>query len=342
MSSKKWLLVVMVLCVVAVGVMAEVRVGVVFATGGLGDRSFNDAGYEGIKKAEKELGIVYDYVEPQAIAEFESHQRAFAQSGKYDLIVCLGFDQADSLQKVAKEYPKQKFVLIDSVVDASNVASITFKDHEKTFLVGALAAMLTTDTKNFRQMNSAARIGAIGGMDIPLINAFLAGYTAGAKYINPNTEVYKAYVDAWNDPAKAKELALNMYNRGADIVYHAAGGSGLGIFKAAKQVNKYAIGTDSNQNFIEPDHVLLSAVRRLDNVIYDQIKLVIDGKWQGGVHNLGLKEKALDYTVEDSNLKIPQEMIDEVETLRAKIVSGEIVVPDKFEDIGAFLAKVKR
>lgn len=343
MFNKKLLLILMVVSLVAVGALAQLKVGVVFATGGLGDRSFNDSGFEGVKKAEKELGIAFDYVEPQSVAEFESHQRAFAQSGKYDLIICFGFDQADAMKKVSAEYPKQKFVIIDSnEVTADNVAAISFKNHEKTFLVGALASMLTVDTKDFKQMNSPAKIGVVGGMDIPLINSLVAGYAAGAKYINPKADVYIAYVGAWNDPAKAKELALSMYNRGADIVYQAAGGSGLGVFKAAKQVNKYAIGTDTNQNYIEPNNILFSAVRRMDNVIFDQIEAAVKGQWKGGIYNLGLKEKAVDFSVEQSNLKISKAMIDKVEALRAKIIAGEIVVPEKLEDVDAFLKTIKR
>ncbi len=342
MSGKKTFLVVISVLIMAVCVCAQFRVGVVFATGGLGDRSFNDSGYEGVKRAEKELGIAFDYVEPQAVADFESHQRAFAQSNKYDLIICLGFDQADALKKVAKEYPKQKFVLIDSDVDAPNVAAILSKDHEKSFLVGAFAAMLTKDTKNFKQMNSAGKIGIVGGMPIPLIKAFAAGYTAGAKYIDPKIEVYEAYAGGWSDPAKAKEQALIMYSRGADIVFQAAGGSGLGVFKAAKQAKKYAIGVDSNQNYIEPDHILFSAVRRLDNVLYNQIADAMKGQWKPGIYKLGLKEKAVDYDLTKSNLKIPTAMVEKVEELRGKIIAGEIVVPDKLEDVDAFLKNVKR
>lgn len=340
-TFRKLFLVILTLSLVGVFAAAEFNVGVVFATGGLGDRSFNDSVFEGLTRAKEELDITLDYVEPSSIAEFEGHERAFAQSGIYDLIVCLGFDQAESLKKVAGEYPNQKFVLIDAAISAPNVASIVFKDYEKAFLVGALAAQLTTDTRNFRQMNAQNRIGIVGGMEIPLIKTFVAGYTAGAKYVEPKTDVSVAYVGGWSDPAKAKEQALLMYQRGVDIVFQAAGGSGLGVFKAARQVNKYAIGADSNQNYIEPNNILFSAVRRLGNVVVDQINSAMNGTWEGGDFCYGLKEEAMGYDTTENSFTIPEEDILKIEEIRAKIISGEIVVPSTLEEVDAFLKNAK-
>lgn len=310
---------------------ATAKIGVVLGIGGLGDKSFNDNGYAGIVRAKDELGIAFDYVEPKDLAEFETYHREFSQDGQYDLIIGLGFDQADAIKKVAQEFPEQKFLLIDGVVEAPNVASAIFKDYEKACLIGAFAGQVTKTNK----------VGVVGGMDIPLINAFVAGYQAGAKYINSDAEVLVNYVGAWKDPNTAKEMAISMYDKGADIVLQAAGGSGLGVFSAAEEKDKYAIGADVNQNALSPDHIVVSAVRRLDNVIFDQIKKVVDGNWESGVFNLGLKEEAVSYALEDSNIEMPQEYIDKVEELKAKIIAGELVIPNKIEDVDKFLTDNK-
>lgn len=310
---------------------ATAKVGVVLGIGGLGDKSFNDNGYAGVVRAKDELSIAFDYVEPKDLAEFETYHQEFSQDGKYDLIIGLGFDQADAIKKVAKEFPQQKFLLIDGIVEAPNVTSAVFKDYEKACLIGAFAGQVTKSNK----------VGIVGGMDIPLINAFVAGYEAGTKYINSDAEVFVNYVGAWNDPNTAKEMAISMYDKGIDIVLQAAGGSGLGVFSAAEEKDKFAIGADVNQNGLSPDHIIVSAVRRIDNVIFDQIKNIVDDNWQSGVFNLGLKENAVSYALEESNIEMPQEYIDKVEELKAKIIAGEIVIPNKMEDVDKFLADNK-
>lgn len=310
---------------------SDIKVALVLGLGGLGDKAFNDNGYAGVEKAKKELGIQFDYVEPKEISEFETDHREYAKTGEYDLIIGLGFDQADAIKKVASEFPNQKFLLIDGTVDAPNVTSVTFKDYEKAFLIGAFAAQETKTNK----------LGIVGGMDIPLINAFAAGYKAGAKYINKDVDVMINYVGAWNDPNTAKEMAISMYDKDADIVYAAAGASGLGVFSAAKEKDKYAIGADVNQNSIDPDHIILSSVRRLDNIIFDQIKSIKDGSFKSGTLNLGLKDNAVSYTADGSNIKMPQEYIDKVEELKKKVSDGEIKVPDKLEDVDSFLSSNK-
>jgi basic membrane protein A and related proteins len=318
------------------------RVGLIVATGGLGDRSFNDSGYAGVERAKKELGIEFDYVEPKEIAEYESHERAFAQKGTYDLIVGLGFDQADPMKKVAGEFPNQKWLMIDGVIDGmSNVRSVTFKDYEKAFLIGGYAAQLTT--LPLPKGNKDCTVGGVGGMDIPLIRAFAAGYTAGVKYIQPDCKVIINYVGGWADPAKAKEIALSMYDQGADIVYQFAGGSGLGVFEAAKAKDMYAFGTDVNQNYIDPDHIVLSAQRFLDVVIYNTIKdLKESGKFESGTHQLGLKEGAVGNSLEQSNVKVPQEIVDKVNDMKAKVISGELKIPSTLEEVDAFIAGLKK
>jgi basic membrane protein A len=317
------------------------RVGLIIATGGLGDRSFNDSGYAGVKRAQDELGIEFDYVEPKEIAEYEGHERAFAQKGTYDLIVGLGFDQADPMTKVAKEFPEQKWLMIDGVIqDVPNVRSVTFKDFEKAFLIGGFAGQLTTLPLD--KGNADCVIGGVGGMDIPLIKAFAAGYSAGARYINPDCQVIINYVGGWADSAKGKEIALSMYDQKADIVYAFAGGSGLGVFEAAKAKDLYALGTDVNQNYIDPDHIVLSAQRYLDNVIFDTIKaLKEESKFEAGWHELGLKENAVGYTLESSNVKVPDEVVKKVEEMKAKVISGELVPPSTLEEVDAFVKGLK-
>jgi basic membrane protein A and related proteins len=317
------------------------RIGLILATGGLGDKSFNDSGYMGVEMARDQLGIEFDYVEPSEIAEYESHERSLAQTGQYDLIVGLGFDQADPMRIVAADFPGQKWLLIDGVIDGmENVRSITFKDHEKTFLIGGFGAQLSAGM--LERGNDDCILGGVGGMDIPLIRAFAAGYMAGAKYINPECRVIINYVGGWADPATAKEIALSMYAQNADIVYQFAGGSGLGVFEAAKDINLYAFGTDVNQNWLEPDHIILSAKRFLDVAIFNTIADLIDGKWEPGHHRVGLADGAVGYTLEDSNINVPQDVIDIVEEMRERVVSGEFVIPDDLDKVDSFLESIER
>lgn len=307
---------------------AAAKVAVVFATGGLGDKSFNDNAYAGIERAKEELGIEYDYVEPQEISEFETHHREFAKTGEYDLILGIGFDQVDAITMVASEFPDQKFLLIDSTVEADNVASAIFKSHEASFLAGAISA----------QQSESKKIGIVGGLDIPLINEFVAGYMAGAKYIDPSVEVSVNYVGAWNDPNTGKEMAISMYEGGADIVYAAAGGSGLGVFTAAEEKGAAAIGADMVPSQM-PDVLYLGTLKRIDNVIFNNVKSVIEGTWTPGIMNLGLAEEAVGYSVEGSNIETPQEYIDVAEELKQKIISGELVVPNTLDAVDKFLAE---
>ena len=315
----------------------EFWVGLIVATGGLGDQSFNDSGYAGVEMAEEKLGIKFDYVEPNEIAEYEGHERAFAQTGKYDIIVGLGFDQADPMSQVAADFPDQKWMMVDGVIEGmDNVRSITFKDWEKTFLIGGFAGQLTT--MPLPRGNEDCIVGGVGGMDIPLIRAFAAGYSAGVKYINPDCEVIINYVGGWADAATGKEIALSMYDQEADIVYQFAGGSGLGVFEAAADKDLYAIGTDVNQNWIDPDHIVLSAKRFLDDMVYKTIEdLYVNQKWEPGYHQVGLAEGGVGYVLDDSNVDVPQEYVDKVEEMKQKVISGELVPPDELEEVDAFV-----
>lgn len=300
-------------------------VAIVFATGGLGDKSFNDTCYEGVKRAEADFGIKFDYVEPTAIAEYEGFLRQYAKSGEYALIISIGFDQADALAIVADEYPDQKFAIVDMVVDKPNVASLVFRENEGSFAVGAAAGLKTqTDL-----------IGFVGGMDIPLIRRFLAGYKFGAEYVNRNAKVTWKYVGDWADPAKGKELALAEYDEGADIVYAAAGRSGLGAIQAAHERGMLVIGVDADQcDTIEGVPVttfLCSMLKRVDVAVYETIKSVIDDTFAGGVHSFGAAENGVGVCEH-----LPSDIQDQIDDLMAQVASGAIQVPTGIDENGEY------
>ncbi|HAS79276.1 MAG TPA: BMP family ABC transporter substrate-binding protein, partial [Fusobacteriaceae bacterium] len=240
------------------------KIGLVLSTGGLGDKSFNDSAYRGLTMAEKELGVKIKYVEPANVSEFDPFLRQFAEAN-YDLIIGIGFQMRDSIVKVAKEYPNKHFLMVDEPIDMPNIISATFNEPEGSFVAGALAGMMTkTNT-----------IGFIGGMEVPLIKRFGDGFMAGAKYIDPEITTFETYVGGnspFNDPARGKEMALSMIDSSADIIYHAAAGSGMGVFEAAKERDIYAVGVDSNQDGVIPGTVLTSMLKKVDNAVFTIIK----------------------------------------------------------------------
>lgn len=317
------------------------KYAIILATGGLGDQSYNDLTFEGMKRAERELGITFDYVEPKEIADYEIQQSELAGSGQYDLIVCVAFDQMDPLQKVAAEYPEQKFAIIDAVVDLPNVASYVSEEQEGSFLVGALAGLMKLEKADPR-LNEQNVSAVIGGMDIPIIRKFVAGYEAGMRYVNPNMKVLYDYVGDFSDPATAKEMALALNRKGADIIYHAAGGSGLGVFEAAKSNNFLAIGVNSNQNHIAPEVIMASMLKRVDNATFEAVKSAYEGNFNGGVYSLGIKDDGIGYTIEGTDVTIPQDIVDKVEELKAKIKDGTIKVPLDLPEIESFLQSNKQ
>ncbi len=324
----KRVIVTMLILVLAVCAFAETNVAIVFATGGLGDKSFNDAAMEGMKMAKENYAIEYDFAEPSAITEYETYLVQFANSKKYDLIISIGFDQADALTKISERFPKQNFAIIDMVVFNPNVASYVYKEQERGFMVGYASALMTIKTDDAR-INEDKLVGVIGGMKIPLIDANIAGFMSGVNYANNGVKAIHSYVNHWADPAKGKELTLSMYEQGADIVWGAAGRSGLGVINAAKEKNFYAIGADSDQGYLAPENVLTNGMKRVDNTVSIAIKDVIDGKFEGKIYSLGLKEDALGYSL---NL-LPKDVIKELEIAKEKIIAGEIVIPATIEEV---------
>lgn len=306
---------------------AEGQIAVVYATGGLGDKSFNDAAHEGILRAEEELGIEFDQAEPSAVAEYETFLNRFASMGRYDLIISIGFDQADALKTVAEQYPDQKFAIVDAVVEKPNVASFVYAEKERGFLMGVAAAMMTTKTEN-PMINSDKKIGVIGGMKIPLIDENIAGYIAGAHYVDPDIEVMHSYVGSWADPAKGKELTVSMIENGVDVVWGAAGRSGLGVINAAKENDIYAIGADSDQGHLAPENVLTNGMKFVDNTVYRAIEQVLNDELSTGINLLGVEEKGLGYT----ESLLPEPVVEELETVKTEIIEGEVEIPTKIEE----------
>ncbi|HUF04893.1 MAG TPA: BMP family ABC transporter substrate-binding protein [Aridibacter sp.] len=315
----------------------KIKVGIVFDMGGKNDRSFNAAAWEGVKRAEKELDIILRDVEPGNPTSIEPAIRAFAEKG-FDLIIGVGFAQGPIMQRVAEDYPDIRFAIVDGVIfekdgktPKSNVASLVFREHEGSYLVGMIAA----------EKSRSNTLGFIGGMDIPLIHRFAKGYEEGAKAVNPNVRVIENYVGvtdhAWNNPGKGKELALAQIDSGADVIFTAAGNSGLGAFDAVEQAGRrpqgdpraFVIGVDSNQNADKPGFVLTSMVKRVDNAVFEAVKEVKEGRFKGGFHVFGLDKDGVAYALDEYNKPlIPEDVIKRVEEAKEKIISGEIVVTD--------------
>lgn len=309
-----------------------IRIGLVFDVGGRGDQSFNDAAYRGLERAMSELKVPesnIEYIEPGEGGDRESALRQLA-AGPYDVIFGIGFLFSDDILAVAKDFPQKKFACVDMNVPASgtlppNVVALKFKEEEGSYLVGALAGWMTKTNK----------LGFVGGMQIPLIRKFEAGYAAGVKKANPAATVDVKYAgvdgNAFKNPTKGKELALAIYGAGADIIYHASGSTGLGVFEAANEKDKLAIGVDSDQWSAMPNRVLTSMVKRVDVAVFEVIRGTIAGSFPGGqVQVLGLEEKGVDYVYDENNkAMIPADVHTRVEALRQEIESGAITVPSE-------------
>ncbi len=307
----------------------KIRVGIVFDIGGKDDRSFNAAAWQGVQRAAKDFPIVLRDIEPGTPNAIEPAMRAFAERG-FDLIIGVGFAQAPIMEQVAKDYPNIHFAIIDGVSELPNVASLVFKEHEGSYLVGMLAARTT----------KTGTIGFLGGMDIGLIHRFEKGYEEGAHAVNPNIRVIQNYVGvtdgAWNNPGKGKELSLAQIQKGADVIFTAAGNSGLGVFDAVEQQGKqngrathFVIGVDSNQNMVKPGFVLTSMVKRVDNAVYNIVQDVVNSRFSPGLHVFGLDKDGVGYAMDEFNRDlITPEMIEQAETAKKKIIAGEIKVTD--------------
>ncbi len=299
---------------------------IIYDLGGKFDKSFNESAYNGASGWAKETGNSYREFEIANDAQREQALRKFASSGANPVVIA-GFSWAAALTKIAPEFPDTNFAIIDMVVDAPNVRSVVFNEHEGSYLVGALAAM----------KSETGKVGFVGGMDIPLIRKFYCGYAQGAEAINPDIEIFENYTGttpaAWNDPVTAGELAKASFNKGADVIYAAAGGSGLGVLQAAADAGKYSIGVDSNQNYIQPGSVLTSMLKRVDVAVAKAFEDGTSGNWTSGFNVMGLANGGVGWALDEYNKDlITDEMKAKVEELSAKIQSGEIVVHDYTSD----------
>ena len=309
---------------------SKVHVGIVFSGGGKDDRSFNTAAWEGVQRAAHDFPIVLRDAEAGDPTAIEPAMRAFAERN-YDLIIGVGFIAVPIIEAVAKDYPKLNFAIVDGVTPLPNVASLTFKEHEGSFLIGMIAAA----------SSKTGTIGFIGGMDIPLIHKFEVGYDEGAHYVNPRINVIPNYIGvteaAWTDPVKGKELARTQIDKGADVLFTAAGNSGLGAFDAVEQYGKdqqgrpykFVIGVDSNQNWVKPGFVLSSMVKRVDNAVYQTIKDRVNNQPIAGVHVYGLDNDGVSYALDQYNKELlSPDLINKVEDAKHQILSGKIKVTD--------------
>ncbi len=289
---------------------------IVFDMGGRFDKSFNEGANNGAERFKKETGTNYRFFEVQNEAQREQFLRRLAERGA-DVVVAVGFSMAPSVEKVAKEFPKTRFTVIDGVVNLPNVQSVTFAEHEGSYLVGMLAALASkTGTVSF-----------VGGMDIPLIRRFACGYEQGVKAVKADGKVIVNMAGttpaAWSDPTRGTELAKSQFDRGSDVVFAAAGQTGLGVLQAAADAGKLGIGVDSNQNHLFPGKVLTSMVKRVDVAAYEAFKTAKDGTWQGGARTLGLKEDGVDWARDEHNAKlVTPEMKAKLDAAAAEIKAG--------------------
>ncbi len=299
------------------GAAAQSQPAVIFDMGGKFDKSFNEAAYNGAEAWKKESKKSYLEFEISNPTQREQAMRRMAERGA-DPIVGVGFSQGSPMEKVAKEFPRLHFTIIDFVIDLPNVESVVFREHEGSFLVGMMAALAS----------KTGKVGFVGGMDVPLIRKFQCGDEQGAKYANPKVEVHaKTTVttpSAWNDPARGGELAKSQFAKGADVIFAAAGGTGIGVYQAAKDAGKLAIGVDSNQNHLQPGTMLTSMVKRVDVAVMSTFK-----QHKPGLTSLGLKEGGVDYALDQHNAKlVTPEMKAKVDAAKADIVAGKIKVVD--------------
>lgn len=306
---------------------ADFKPAVVFDMGGKFDKSFNEGVWNGVKKFMDETGTEVMEFEVTNETQREQAMRRMVQRGA-TLVLGVGFAQADAIAAVAADNPDVQFSIIDvSWLDAPNLRQYAFKEHEGSYMVGVAAALAS----------KTGKVGFVGGMDIPLIRKFACGYVQGVKSVSADIEVYQNMTGttptAWNDPAKGSELTRGQIDRGADVVYHAAGGTGAGVIQAAAEAGKLAIGVDSNQNGMAPGSVLTSMLKRVDVAAYETIKDAAEGKFTAGVKILGAAEGGVDWALDENNAKlVDADMKAAVEAARAGIVSGEIKVHDYFSD----------
>lgn len=311
-----------VLSVSTAALAAPIKVALILDKGGKDDKSFNTAAFKGATQAKEKLGIQLKEIEASDDTLFEPAMRSFAKKN-FDLIIGIGVAQAETVRKLAQEMPNQKFAIVDAPVELPNVSALMFEEHEGSYLVGYIAGLKT----------KTGTVGFVGGMDIPLIRRFELAYTQGAKAANANIKVLSNFSgvtsEAWNNPTKGKELANSQYARGADIIFSAAGNTNNGVFDEAERQKKFAIGCDSNQNWIKPGRILTSMLKRVDTAVYQVIEEAAKGSFQGGVRRFGLKTDGIGWAFDEHNRLLFGDLeIKKIETVKRDLIAGKIKAQD--------------
>lgn len=320
-----------VFCLTSVASAKRFKVALVTDVGGVNDQSFNQSAWEGLKRTKTDLNTKISYKESKQDADYGPNLETLTDA-EYDLIWGIGFLLGDAVKSTALINPDQKYAIVDfsyGTETPKNVACAVFQEEQPSFLVGYIAGKMTTSNK----------VGFVGGIKFPLIEKFEYGFLAGVSLANPEAKVLRQYAESFTDAAKGKAIANNMYQQGADIVFHAAGGVGDGVIEAAKEKKQWAIGVDKDQNSLAPDNVLTSAMKRVDNAIYDMVKQLKQGNFEGGksvVYNLQNDGVGIAPT---SNKHVPANILQEVDGLIAQIKAGEIVVPSTKKAYDSFMKK---
>lgn len=306
----------------------KVTVAMVSDVAGINDQSYNQSAWEGLERAKKELGIEIKYLESQQDSDYATNVETLADE-EVDLIIGVGSKLADTIKDAAENYPDQKFAIIDETYDEipSNVKSVLFESEQASYLVGLIAGKMS-ETKN---------VGFIGGLDIPVINTFKYGYMAGVKAADANCEIQAQYANSFNDQAKGKAITNQMISKGADVVFTAAGDVGTGSMEAIKEANKYGIGVDRDQSDLAPQNILTSAIKRVDVGMYETVKELVEGKFQGGTSTTyGLEQNGIGIADTTSNL-VPQDVLDFVNEKIEELKAGKISVPKTEEEYNEFI-----
>lgn len=313
------------------GASKKIKVGIVFDSGGIGDKSFNDSANAGLQKAINELGIEAKPIQSKSEADYATNIQALADQD-CDLVIAIGINMQAAMQKVAPGAPETKFAIVDAVVDAPNVRSLLFSEEQGSFLAGYLAG----------KISKTHTIGFVGGMKLDLIEKFRCGYEAGAKTADPATVALPAkYTGDWNNVDVAKASAQVLFGGGADVVYHAAGRAGLGVLDAAKESGKYGIGVDSDQDDVAPGRVLTSMIKHVDVAVYQTIKDAIDDKFSAGQVEYDLKAGGVDISPMNHTKELmTPEIKSELDKLRAQIIDGSLKVPAKQDELDAYLKTI--
>jgi basic membrane protein A and related proteins len=318
------------------GGTTEVRPALVLDVGGLGDQSFNDSAYAGLQRAKREFDAQTEYLESTSPTDYVDNLTQLADSG-YNPVFAVGFLMTDAVNEVAPQYPETNFAIVDSVVDPKNAASLVFREHEGSYLAGVVAGRMTQEKTEYTNPDDKI-VGFLGGQESDLIGKFQAGYEAGVESVCPDCEVLVQYAgstpEAFNDPARGKEISLQQINQGADIIYHASGATGAGLFEAAGEKGIFAIGVDADQAKLFPDApILTSVVKRVDNSVYQTIEATRNDDFPGGeVVEFGLDDKGISLAPFGRfDGDVPQKVKDEVQSARQGIIDGDIKVPDKVQ-----------